>query len=140
MPSTTPFEGSSGVESTLPSVSPPVSSSKTSTSVNVPPTSTATLYMVAPFCHSACQHAALRAARQHAQACAFACQHAASLRSAASRHFSQVVSEPPHERRILLPSCATLRRVRQGEAGVGEADMLTKRRIRRAEGLSVQTG
>src|SRR5215208_1624108 len=44
IPSTTPLEGSSGVESTLPSVNPPVSSSKTSTSVKVPPTSTATLY------------------------------------------------------------------------------------------------
>src|SRR4028119_396439 len=44
IPSTTPREGSSGVDRTLPSVSSPLPSSKTSTSVNVPPTSTATLY------------------------------------------------------------------------------------------------
>src|SRR3712207_4178120 len=49
IPSTTPREGSSGVERTFPSVSPPLPSSKTSTSVKVPPTSTATLYMFAPF-------------------------------------------------------------------------------------------
>src|SRR5215203_829332 len=34
---------------------------------------------------------------------AFACQPAASLRSAASQHFSQVVLEPPHERRTRPP-------------------------------------
>src|SRR3990170_3487198 len=47
IPSTTPREGSSGVERTFPSVSSPLPSSKTSTSVKVPPTSTATLYVIA---------------------------------------------------------------------------------------------
>jgi hypothetical protein len=40
IPRSTPTDWSSGVDSTFSSVSAPVSSSSTSTSVNVPPTST----------------------------------------------------------------------------------------------------
>jgi hypothetical protein len=55
---------------------------------------------------------------------ASACQPAASLRSAARQHFSQVVTKPRRERRTRLPLEAVPRAL-LGRVGAEEADMLT---------------
>src|SRR5215211_9468779 len=87
---------------------PPTSSSRTRRATRLRYVPTAVAIIPAGYLLSACKLVSTL------QPSASACRPAASLRSPASQHFSQVLRDP---------------RARQSEAGVGEAEML------RSEGL-----